>query len=118
MAVATAQTLEERIRERISINPPGDRAVIHKVADDIGSVIGDLNAAAGVRYTPSDPSLTDDDPDDPDSLWTDLRPSQQKRLAELLDGLYAQEERIVEELVASIVKVAGAFAAEYPEAVR
>ena len=117
METATAQTLAERVRERISINPPGDRAVIHKATDDIGSVIYDLYHAA-IRYEPGDLSLTDEDPDDPDSIWTDLRPSQQKRLTDLFGGLYDQEQEIVERIVASIVKVAETFAAECPEAVR
>lgn len=79
---------------------------------DIGSWVHEL--ARPISFHP------DDDP--PSSLWTDLRPSEAKRLSDLLERVYrtadAWEAEIVDRIIAAVVEAGVTFAAEYPDAPR
>jgi len=81
-------------------------APVVDVTDEIGATVYDI-----VRV------LQDE------GLWTDLRPSQEKRLEDLIESVYAKTDAfVVDELIPAIrgfaVEAALTFAAEYPDAPR
>jgi hypothetical protein len=63
-------------------------------------------------------SYDDDDPVHEGLLWTNLDPSEQARLEELIDTVYDMSDSLKAKVVDATVRAALTFAAEYPNAPR
>lgn len=107
MAAATATVnrppTEAEIREVIADNTIFDA--------DFGTVIHRYVSA--IAFGPDEYGIDEDS-----RIWTDLRPSETKRLGDLIDEVYDLADKFQAEVVEATVRAALTFAAEYPDATR
>lgn len=76
---------------------------------DVGEAISEVIALV---------SYHDEDSAQEGPLWTNLDPSEQTRLEELIDGVYDMADEFEAQVVDATVHAALTFAAEYPNAWR
>lgn len=90
------------------------RALIEsKSKADFGAQIFEITGPVDYFYEDDPPR---EGPED--GLWHDLRPSQQRRLRELLNGIYDLADEYERRVVDATVQAVLTFAAEYPDAPR
>jgi hypothetical protein len=104
---------EEPLSRSLSNQPPTEEEIRGLINEnlgpfDVGEAIAQVTAL--ISY--------DDDPVHEGLLWTNLDPSEQARLEELIDTVFDMSDSLEAQVVDATVRAAMTFAGEYPKARR